>query len=201
MHIVRAAHHHQMPWKNGGGSTIQVAIAPADATLENFDWRISMARVATPGPFSRFPGVDRTLAVIDGSGIHLTIDGATVTLKGTSPPHVFAGEAETTAALIEGPIHDLNVMSRRAHYRHRLTYYRAGETLTVPRDADTIVIMPRSGDVALEIGGSNIALASGDAAILDRPDVERGEIALRPDGSITAGIYLIVFWRTAALPA
>ena len=32
-----------------------------------------MARVASDGPFSEFPGIDRTLAVVKGSGLVLTI--------------------------------------------------------------------------------------------------------------------------------
>ncbi|SFQ22142.1 HutD protein [Ectopseudomonas toyotomiensis] len=33
-----------MPWKNGGGETLELAIAPAGAGLEDFAWRISSAR-------------------------------------------------------------------------------------------------------------------------------------------------------------
>ena len=50
------------PWKNGGGSTTEIAIAPLGATVDKFDWRISLATIANSGPFSVFPGVDRTLA-------------------------------------------------------------------------------------------------------------------------------------------
>jgi environmental stress-induced protein Ves len=58
-----------MPWKNGGGTTIEIARSPEPpegAGLDDLDWRVSMARVDGPGPFSRFEGVDRTLAVLDG---------------------------------------------------------------------------------------------------------------------------------------
>jgi len=41
-----------MPWKNGGGETLELAIAPAGAGLEDFAWRISSARVGAAGPFS-----------------------------------------------------------------------------------------------------------------------------------------------------
>ncbi|MBN7823193.1 HutD family protein, partial [Bowmanella yangjiangensis] len=46
-----------MPWKNGGGSTLELAICPVGASLDDFDWRISSASVASSGAFSRFPGI------------------------------------------------------------------------------------------------------------------------------------------------
>ncbi len=57
-----------MPWKNGGGSTTELAIFPSDATLENFVWRLSTATVKTDGPFSHFAQIDRTLAIFIGCG-------------------------------------------------------------------------------------------------------------------------------------
>src|SRR3546814_10305481 len=69
MQVLRAAAHRVMPWKNGGGSTTEVAVAPDGAGLDEFDWRISMAVVGADGPFSGFPGVDRTLAVPARAGL------------------------------------------------------------------------------------------------------------------------------------
>ncbi|MGD9767170.1 MAG: HutD family protein [Pseudolabrys sp.] len=190
MRIVRAADYRRMPWKNGGGSTTEVAIAPATATLDNFDWRISMAHVATPGPFSRFPGIDRTLAVIEGAGIHLAIAGLTVTLDRGAPPHFFPGDIDTDATLIDGPIDDLNVMSRRVRYDHRMTRHRSGETVSLPRDAETALLMPRGGDVVV----GDQPVADGNTAILDGDDLTGlGTITLRGDDASV--IYLIAFWR------
>ena len=52
-----------MPWKNGLGTTTEIAIHPAEADLagQPFDWRVSMADVTTDGEFSRFPGYDRSI--------------------------------------------------------------------------------------------------------------------------------------------
>ena len=38
----------QLPWKNGQGVTLELAIAPPGAGLDDFDWRISSARVDLP---------------------------------------------------------------------------------------------------------------------------------------------------------
>ena len=64
MKIIRARDCRTTPWKNGGGSTTEIAVEPSGASLDTFAWRISVARVAADGPFSEFPGIDRTLAVL-----------------------------------------------------------------------------------------------------------------------------------------
>src|SRR6185437_7593790 len=90
--IIRASDCKTTPWKNGGGSTTEIAVAPAEASLEDFDWRISMAVVASDGPFSSFAGIDRTLAVVKGDGLILTIgDAAPVTLANGAAPVSFPG--------------------------------------------------------------------------------------------------------------
>ncbi|MGH9422598.1 MAG: HutD/Ves family protein, partial [Thermoanaerobaculia bacterium] len=91
MKIVGAADCRTTSWKNDGGVTSEIAIAPSGASLEAFDWRVSMARVASDGPFSEFAGIDRTLAVVSGSGLELTIGGAApVVLGRDSDPLRFA---------------------------------------------------------------------------------------------------------------
>ena len=58
-----------MAWKNGGGETAEIAVFPEGACYDDFHWRLSMARIAADGPFSTFPNVDRTLALIEGNGM------------------------------------------------------------------------------------------------------------------------------------
>ena len=68
MRILRAESYRRMPWKNGGGETTEIAVSPEGAGLDDFDWRVSMARVESSGPFSLFAGIDRTLAILEGEG-------------------------------------------------------------------------------------------------------------------------------------
>ena len=61
-----------MPWKNGQGSTTELAIEPPGAALDGFDWRISIAELRGSGPFSTFPGYDRIIVQLDGPPMILT---------------------------------------------------------------------------------------------------------------------------------
>src|SRR5665811_1616202 len=67
--IVRFADLPVIPWRNGGGVTREVVASGASVASggsggsdpRDFDWRISIADVSRPGPFSAFPGVDRVI--------------------------------------------------------------------------------------------------------------------------------------------
>ena len=87
MKLLRARNHRRMPWKNGGGVTTEIAVFPANAGLEDFEWRLSMATVASDGPFSLFAGIDRTLAVLEGEGLVLASRaGPRKASRGIRPP-------------------------------------------------------------------------------------------------------------------
>ncbi|MHC1550654.1 HutD/Ves family protein [Phyllobacterium sp. K27] len=117
MHILRASDHKHMPWKNGGGVTTELAVAPAGAEVSEFHWRVSMATVASDGPFSSFENIDRILTVLDGAGMDLDVAGmAPVRLTDTSAPFSFPGDVATSARLVSGAITDLNVMTRRGEW-------------------------------------------------------------------------------------
>src|SRR3546814_20648625 len=121
MTVLRSADFKRMPWKNGGGETVEIAVFPPDAGFDDFGWRISMATVATDGPFSSFPGIDRTLSILNGSGIELDIAGRSpVLLDRGSEPCLFPADLATIVRLIDGPITDPNVMPSHSLFRDRV---------------------------------------------------------------------------------
>jgi len=174
MRIIRAADCKTTPWKNGGGSTTEIAAAPEGASMHDFDWRISMAQVAADGPFSDFPGIDRTLTVIRGGGMVLTAgDNASVTLSHGSEPASFAGDVPTSARLTAGPITDLNVMTRRGRFEHSVG--RIVEATDIEfGDDDIAVVLALGGET--EVDG--VTLGHGDAAVIDARATSGFRIAL-----------------------
>jgi environmental stress-induced protein Ves len=104
----------RMPWKNGGGSTLELL---QDALPEGgFNWRLSIADVASAGPFSTFAGIDRQIMLVNGNGMVLSFgqEAPPVVLSKPLKPHGFKGEWATDCRLIDGVIQDFNVMVRRA---------------------------------------------------------------------------------------
>jgi environmental stress-induced protein Ves len=122
--LLQPADYVRMPWKDGGGRTTQIASHPAGATLAAFDWRVSIAEVAADGPFSRFPGVDRTIVMIAGAGMRLEGDGHAVELRAPYEPYAFSGDDGIACALMAGPVRDFNLMVRRGRAQGRLIVVR-----------------------------------------------------------------------------
>lgn len=94
-------------WANGRGETVEIARADGPDGLL---WRLSIAQVVEDGPFSRFPGIARSLTVIDGPGF--AIRGPGIDLRADPlVPVSFPGDAEVGAAGVAGISRDFNVMT------------------------------------------------------------------------------------------
>lgn len=109
---IRPSAGRRMPWKNGGGTTLELAVAPPGATLETgLRWRLSSAEVAASGPFSLFPGLERWLWLLDGDGFELDFGArGRVDLREPLRPIRFPGDWRATATLAGGTSTDLNLM-------------------------------------------------------------------------------------------
>jgi environmental stress-induced protein Ves len=114
--IIRSADYPTRPWKNGGGTTRDIAVSPPGASLDDFDWRLSLAQVDRDGPFSRFDNVDRTLVLLSGA-MTLHEPGRRIDLV-RHEPVAFEGERTIEATVAGGSTLDLNVMTRRGRARH-----------------------------------------------------------------------------------
>lgn len=167
--ILRANSYQRMPWKNGGGTTTEIfKSAGADGQVH---WRLSIADVATDGPFSDFPGIDRWIMMVDGKGMELNITGlGTRRIEKPFEPLAFSGDAKTDCKLIAGPIRDFNLMVARSHAQGNLQVVTlsAGETRAFGRDVAALHVLDgsveRAGEV-LAVGDTLIAEGSAIATV------------------------------------
>ncbi|GCD95047.1 HutD/Ves family protein [Embleya hyalina] len=118
------------PWRNGGGDTREIACAgpagPGGGDPADFGWRASIATIAADGPFSPFPGVDRTITLLAGDGVRLIADGGGATgaapldhrLDRAAVPFAFSGDRTLRARLLGdgGAVRVLNIMTRRGRW-------------------------------------------------------------------------------------
>ena len=124
------------PWKNGGGSTREIACWPPGAGLANFDWRISIATIAQGGPFSVFEGIDRQIMLLDGDGVQLRSREEGVIDHRLDTPHrpfAFSGDVALDCALLGGSSNDFNVMTRRGRCRAQLQLLDAATSVEACR--------------------------------------------------------------------
>lgn len=166
MKILRAADYKTMPWKNGIGSTTEIAISPADATLENFGWRVSMAQVASDGPFSSFAAIERTLLVLEGDGLDLSVAHQETKRIDRETVHSFPGDQPTSARLVDGPIIDLNVMSRRGTVTHDVRRIKLTGRQDFIVSAQTILVVEH-GSLDVVSPMPETALGERDAIVVD----------------------------------
>ena len=173
------------PWKNGGGVTREIAVMPAGAGMDDFLWRISVAEIASSGPFSRFAGIDRQIMLLEGDGVHLHGSGIDHRLGTPLAPFAFDGEAALGATLLGGVTHDLNVMTRRGAMRADVHVLRRAARLPA---CDALMLLALGGRWAPH------GLQAGEGALWIHVC---GAHELVPDTSTDAALVAICLTRLA----
>ena len=121
--IITPDHFKQIPWKNGKGTTTELAISE-NGLIEHFDWRISIANVSEDGAFSDFSGYWRNLILIEGSGISLKHDEKNVdVLNDILSIASFSGNSKTVGTLHNGTIFDFNLMTDLNQFKPEVNTY------------------------------------------------------------------------------
>lgn len=141
-------------WRNGGGTTRELLAWPSA-----HDWRVrlSVADVVAPGPFSRFEGMERWFAVLEGSGVVLRIGGRVHRVRPGGDPFRFDGGLPVGCELLDGPTRDFNLMAApgrarlqrvRGHLDWRaeagtlLALYTHAEPARLTSDGSTLELPP-----------------------------------------------------------
>jgi environmental stress-induced protein Ves len=195
MQVLRSEQHRRMPWRNGGGVTYEVASSPAHADLAQFDWRISIAEVEAGGPFSAFPDIDRTIILIEGEWMALTVDGHRHRF-GVREPFSFDGGSETLCD-VPGPSRDLNVMARRGRVAASVAVFDADSPdRGAAGGSETVFVCLTPGALLVTADGSEVKLTALDAALT----TDSAPLTIRGDG-VVAKIELRPVAPAGGLPA
>ncbi len=145
-----------MAWKNGGGVTREIVREPTGASLEDFDWRVSVADIAAAGPFSRFVGIDRYLLLLEGDGVNLTSTeaGMDVNLLADDTVLAFSGDVDMSSQLLGGVVRDFNVMTKRGVWQAQVEVW-----------AEVASIQAQAGLVLQTRGQARCLFTDGDATL------------------------------------
>lgn len=168
MEIIRFASLATVPWKNGGGVTREIARFENEGAMV---WRLSIADVASEGDFSKFPGIERILTVIEGQGMQLDRPGGNALAADLLKPVAFSGDDAITGLLPHGPCRDFNVMwdPRRVSAAVWLFEGRSAAIAAAPSDSACGLLCVTG---QLDIGQHTLSF--GDLALLKPSDPPLG---------------------------
>jgi environmental stress-induced protein Ves len=163
--IVSFARAASSPWKNGLGTTTELAVFPPGARGDDFEWRVSIARLDTSAPFSIYPGIERCLAVLRGEMVMVRQSQPPQRLTPHSPPVRFGGDEIVDGQVASGPVLDLNVMCKASHWRATLRRMRWSTQSRVSIAAPA-VLCSISDPMDIEIDGNASRLNLYDAVVV-----------------------------------
>jgi len=165
------------PWKNGTGSTAQIAIHPANSSLEknDYSWRLSTAEVSQSGAFSVFPDFERLLTIVRGEELILEFSDLRKSLKpGTVV--TFHGEEQIECFIPQGPITDLGLIYDPDQVVAKMSVVELnGRPRSFALSAPTVFFFCASGEIACSVypGEFEYGLGAGDSLRVNHCPQER----------------------------
>ncbi len=171
MKLLGPADYKSMLWKNGRGTTRELAVSPADSALNGkpFAWRVSIADVESDCEFSTFPGYDRSLILTEGAGMELVFDAApAVEIRDRYTPVRFSGDWHARCRLLNAGVRDFNVMTVRAQLSHTCEVVRRHPYAIAwqPR-SETLMVYCCKGGVTLNgLDGGQLGVEAEHALLL-----------------------------------
>jgi environmental stress-induced protein Ves len=152
--LLDPAHYRRTPWKNGGGSTIDIA--------DKGDiWRFGRTPITTSGPFSDYTGFDRLQVLVAGRGLVLETPDGEIDVRTPFRPVRFAGETPIKSRLEAGPVEVVNLIGARSTVRIALEVLKPGLLQAVGPGTHVVYAADRAA--ALEIDGQGRRLATDHA--------------------------------------
>lgn len=164
MHTITPAQWQTQRWQNGGGITHQLCRQDDEHGLL---WRLSIAEVASDGPFSQFDNIDRIIMLLDGAGFSLLGVGAKPqVIKTPLKPFAFAGESDIYCTLQKGAVRDFNLMTRRSALQADLQVLTIGKEGQSEALSTQTLLYIASGSVTAVLAQKQLTLAAEHTLVL-----------------------------------
>ncbi len=180
-----------IPWKNGLGHTTELAIN-SGGTLDNFDWRLSIASVMNDGDFSNFSGYQRHLVLIEGEGLKLDHrNGDIDELTNLLDVAHFDGGNNTCGRLVSGSIKDFNVMTNKNSFTAEVNCYVKQHSANISLQADKLIFAySLTNEMKIEYGSKTTA--SVPVGRLAQLQTHHASESHEQDSAVISGQHMIV---------
>ena len=176
-------------WKNGGGITNQLARSDDQSGMR---WRVSIAEVASDGPFSRFEQTDRIIMLLQGEGFCLHgAEDQPVVLDKALVPFAFAGETAIECTLSNGPVRDFNLMTRRSDIKASLQVLLVTEPLSLVLAQESILYLA-SGQLPVSFKEQSYLLEAGQSLLCTD---ETGELQMKAGAEPCQLVWICIHSR------
>jgi environmental stress-induced protein Ves len=194
LRLIPANEYRRERWRNGLGWT---KVIFTEGAANDWDWRLSIAEIATDCPFSAFPGCDRVLVLLAGNGMRLAFDDGTH--AELAPPHgraAFAGERAVQCHLLDGPTADFNAIVRRDRCTMQV-YHRplVGSMVFFAETGVLWAIHLISGRATIKFAGDSVSLNAADTVLLDSAPSEAAARSILDGGG---DVLLVRLQRSAS---
>lgn len=146
-----------LPWRNGAGLTRQLAAGQG--------WRLSLADLAGPAPFSTFAGSDRVHLPLDG-GYQLVVDGVVHEVRALESLR-FPGEVPVLLRSVERPTKALNLITRRATCSGSLVVNRLDGASAWPPYVRAVVLLDHPSPLVAVASARPLTLDIADALVAE----------------------------------
>lgn len=144
------------PWKNGGGTTIDIADAFCEGALvgdwHETIWRLGRTSIVAPGPFSDLSGFDRMQVLVAGRGLVLCTPDSEIDVRRPFHPVRFNGSTPIVSRLEAGPVEVVNLISDNRLTSIDLRVPQPGEMLDLP--AGIHIIYAAGGVCTFDLDGA-----------------------------------------------
>jgi environmental stress-induced protein Ves len=126
MILLDPAGYTRQPWKNGLGVSVEIAAERDGEGWEGLVWSFSRTGFAVPSAFSDLRGIDRIIAVVEGSGLTLrALDrGESLSARPLQPLGFDGGRK--FEGVPDGPLRVCNLMGRRGRVRIAMRFVMSG---------------------------------------------------------------------------
>lgn len=162
---LRASDSKRVPWKNGLGTTLEIA-TDARHVGDPWTWRLSIADVVASGPFSQFEGCERFIACLDGGGMRLVTKSGVVEVPRDGAALRFSGDDATRGELRGSPCRDLNLIVQRARWSAALELV-CGDAERETPSVTTLLVHVVTGAASVEERyGVGYDLGPGESLVL-----------------------------------